>query len=154
MCPSRSASPDPISCSKNARRDRSRRRADRRSNRWFLFRISELAGAADPDMRTYEVTGVFVPVAELTVLRGTTAEGHGARFLRTMRRGGLQVPANAIACEPDGQPFVWCLDPETMTVAKVPVTLGEEAGLDDRDFRLLQGGDELEFSGVREPGRE
>ena len=33
--------------------------------------------------------------------------------------GAFAMPPNALESDPDGKPFVWRLDPKTMTVSKV-----------------------------------
>jgi multidrug efflux pump subunit AcrA (membrane-fusion protein) len=58
------------------------------------------------------------------------------------------VPSNAIASDPDGKAFVWRLDPGTMTVSKVPVTIGQAGGSMVDISGDLASGDEIVISGV------
>jgi multidrug efflux system membrane fusion protein len=118
-------------------------------NQRFPLRITELSGTADPATRTYEVTGVFTPPEDLTVLPGMTAKVI-IQIPANAASGRFQVPSNAIASEADGRPFVWRLDSESMTVEKVPVTLGEATGSMIGISGDLEEGAEIVISGVRQ----
>jgi multidrug efflux system membrane fusion protein len=117
--------------------------------RRFPARITEASQRADPATRTYEAKVVFAPPHDLTILPGMTAkviaqvqpDAAGAA-------GAFRVPSNAIASEPDGKPFVWRLDPKTMTVSKVPVTTGQASGSMVEISGELAAGDEIVISGV------
>ena len=60
------------------------------------------------------------------------------------------IPGTAALADADGKPFVWKLNPDTMTVSKVSVELGEMTG----DKVLIAGGVEpgevVAISGARE----
>jgi len=117
--------------------------------RRFPARITEASQKADPATRTYEAKVVFAPPHDLTILPGMTAkviaqvqpDAAGAA-------GAFHVPSNAIASEPDGKAFVWRLDPGTMTVSKVPVTIGQASGPMVEVSGELAAADEIVISGV------
>jgi len=117
--------------------------------RRFPARITEASQRADPATRTYEAKVVFAPPHDLTILPGMTAkviaqvqpDAAGAA-------GAFRVPSNAIGSEPDGKAFVWRLDPGTMTVSKVPVTIGQAGGSMVEVTGELAAADEIVISGV------
>jgi RND family efflux transporter MFP subunit len=117
--------------------------------RRFPARITEASQKADPATRTYEAKVVFAPPHDLTILPGMTAkviaqvqpDAAGAA-------GAFRVPSNAIASDPDGKAFVWRLDPGTMTVSKVPVTIGQAGGSMVDVSGKLAAADEIVMSGV------
>jgi RND family efflux transporter MFP subunit len=117
--------------------------------RRFPARITEASQRADPATRTYEAKVVFAPPHDLTILPGMTAkviaqvqpDAAGAA-------GAFRVPSNAIGSEPDGKAFVWRLDPGTMTVSKVPVTIGQAGGSMVEVSGELAATDEIVISGV------
>lgn len=82
-------------------------------------RIRELAPAADAISRTFEARVAFdseQPEVEL---------GQSARVFvqRGARPGALSLPLSALTAD-DGQPFVWVLDPEKLTLHKTQVQVG------------------------------
>ena len=115
--------------------------------RKFPARITEVSRTADPATRTYEAKAVFEPPDDLHVLPGMTAKVIGQ--VQVVGGGGAtHVPSNALDSDPDGKAFVWRLDPATMTVNKVPVTIGDASGSMIEVSGELAAGDEIVISGV------
>jgi multidrug efflux system membrane fusion protein len=116
--------------------------------RRFPARITEVSRTADPATRTYQAKLVFAPPHDLTVLPGMTAkviaQGTAGAGSET------HVPSNAVGSDPDGKPFVWRLDPKTMTVSKVPVTIGQASGSMVEVSGELAASDEIVISGVQQ----
>ena len=112
--------------------------------RQFEARVKQLATIADPETRTFEATFVF-PTPEEGILAGMTAkviiDVPGAE-------AGLRIPARAAISDPKGAPFVWLVDPESMTVGSRPVELGEMAGSEIEILDGLSDGDLIAISGV------
>jgi len=65
-------------------------------------------------------------------------------------RGGVQIPVNAPHADADGKPYVWLLDPDTMTVSRRPVVLGTLSGTNVKVVSGLEQGEEIAISGVRQ----
>jgi RND family efflux transporter MFP subunit len=120
--------------------------------RRFPAEVTEAAQTADPNTRTYEVTVVFSPqedeTAKVPVLPGMTAKVI-AQAPASAGSNAFRVPSNGIGTSPGGEAFVWKLDPETMTISEVPVTLEEPGGGMIAVLGELGKGDEIVISGVR-----
>jgi RND family efflux transporter MFP subunit len=117
--------------------------------RQFPARITQVSRTADPATRTYEAKVVFVPPDDLHVLPGMTAKVIGQVHPDVASGGGAtHVPSNALGSDPDGKAFVWRLDPATMTVSKVPVTIGDVSDSMIEVSGELAAGDEIVISGV------
>ena len=117
--------------------------------RQFPARITQVSRTADPATRTYEAKVVFAPPDDLHVLPGMTAKVIGQVHPEVAGGGGAtHVPSNALGSDPDGKAFVWRLDPATMTVSKVPVTIGDASGSMIEVSGELAAGDEIVISGV------
>ena len=117
--------------------------------RQFPARITQVSRTADPATRTYEAKVVFAPPDDLHVLPGMTAKVIGQVHPDVAGGGGAtHVPSNALGSDPDGKAFVWRLDPATMTVSKVPVTIGDASGSMIEVSGELAAGDEIVISGV------
>lgn len=120
-------------------------------NREFPARISELATVADPVTRTFEVRARLDNPPDISIMPGMTAN-----VSITIPEGGTSagadtavvVPANAVIGDEQGNSTVWKVDPESMTVSRVPVELGELAGTDVRVLSGLNAGDRIATSGV------
>ena len=61
---------------------------------------------------------------------------------------GYSIPANAVLADEQGVSTVWKVNPDTMTVSRAPVQLGELAGDRIRVLGGLQPGDRIATSGV------
>ena len=76
-----------------------------------LGRVREIAAQADPTTRTFEVkVGLTDPPAEMRL--GSTVTG----YLRLDSEPKMVIPASALSSL-NGQPAVWIVDPEKLTIA-------------------------------------
>jgi RND family efflux transporter MFP subunit len=114
--------------------------------RSFPARIKEVANQADPVTRTYDVTLAFDPPGDVEIRPGMTAKI--AVQISGQEESRFSVPAGAVASDENGDPYVWKVDPDAMTVSRTPVTVGEMSG-SEIDIRSgLQPGDRIAVSGV------
>ena len=119
--------------------------------RRFPARITEASRTADPATRTYQVKLAFAPPDDLTVLPGMTAKVIAQVNPDTAGGGSaIRVPSNALGSDSDRKAFVWRLDPGTMTVSKVPVTIGQASDSKVEVSGELTTADEIVISGVRQ----
>ncbi len=113
-------------------------------DRTFAARIKEFATTAEPITRTFAVTFNFDPVDDVMILPGMTAR---VKVVVDPERA-WSVPASAVQEDADS-PYVWKVDPKTMTVHKAAVELAE--GMSKDRLRLKTGveaGDLIAISGV------
>ncbi len=108
-------------------------------------RITEFASSADPTTRTFAVTLVFEAPEETAVFPGMTARVSAT----VVNDDVMRVPLAATFSAASGQTSVWRIDPDTLTVSQVDVTLGELAGDSALVLTGLQPGDVIATSGVR-----
>jgi len=113
----------------------------------FPVELTELATAADPATRTFRATFVMEKPDEVGVLAGMTAKLVLTRIHATPAQD-FTVPVGAVLADAEDHPFVWLVDPESMTVSKQRVQVGEVTG--DRIVVKsgLEGGQEIALSGV------
>ncbi|MBW2313574.1 MAG: efflux RND transporter periplasmic adaptor subunit [Deltaproteobacteria bacterium] len=113
----------------------------------FPARITEVSTAADPTTRTFQVTLAFGAPEGVNVRSGMTAKvivNSDAAILALAPR----VPATAVLSDENGQPILWRVDPETMTVSAVQVKLGEPRGTEIEVTSGLKSGNWVAVSGV------
>jgi RND family efflux transporter MFP subunit len=116
-------------------------------DRSFPARLREAATTADPTTRTYAVTLYFEVPDDVNVMPGMTASVR-LEIPAESTGAGLSIPAAAVADDGSGAPYVWRVDPETMTVSRAEVELGEISG-DRIEIRGgLSAGDQIAVSGV------
>ncbi len=118
----------------------------------------ESASAADPTTQTFEARFAFTPPDDLVVLPGMTGLLF-ARFRTPAANGQADgvatVPLSAVLAEA-GEPYVWLVDQETMTVTRRSVEVGQGvdesvvilSGLVDGDVIVGAGGAYL-FEGAK-----
>lgn len=120
-------------------------------DRLFPARISELATVADPVTRTFEVRARLNNPPDVTIMPGMTAN-----VSITVAEGGtsagadtaVAVPASAVVGDEQGNSTVWKVDPDTMSVSRVQIQLGDLTGADVRVLSGLNAGDRIATSGV------
>ena len=125
-------------------------------DREFTAWIKEYAMRADPVTRTFPVKLNFKrpsnPVepdakkqSDVNILPGMTAR---VRIVIDPE-SAWSVPATAAQADENGNPYVWKVDPHTMTVSRAPVTLGQFQA-DDRVLLKsgVKNGDMIVTSGV------
>lgn len=115
-------------------------------------RLKSFATTADPVTRTYKATFAFDNPPDMNILPGMTARVVLRPSMDTMKaklsETGHAVPVSATAADPQGKPFVWLVDPDTMKVSRVGVTLGEMTGSDIYITSGIGTGDRIVTSGV------
>lgn len=117
--------------------------------REFPAYLKELSPSADPVTRTYRVTFGFERPTDANVSPGMTGSVVVDRYrMNVMGAAGVAIPANAVVADPEGNPFVWVVEPTSMRVSQRPVVLGE---LSDGTVSIvsgLSGGERIVVSGV------
>jgi len=120
--------------------------------RRFPARIKSFTATADPVTRTYTATFQFDRPEDVNILPGMTARvilTPGTESIeKYMPTGAVMVPLTAIASDETGNPYVWRVDPDSMQVSHVPVTLGEISNTDITVTSGLQQGDRIATTGV------
>ncbi len=116
----------------------------------FPARITELANTADPDTRTFEATFAFDNPPEISILPGMTAKVVVQITEQQLAARGIRIPATAAIADDDGNPFVWIVDTDAMTVSRRPVTLGQLIGEDVVIREGLASGETVAVSGVHQ----
>jgi RND family efflux transporter MFP subunit len=117
----------------------------------FPARFKSLSTAADPVTRTYAGTFAFDNPPDINILPGMTAKvilHLPEEKLAEVGMAGFMVPVSAVAADGQGGAYAWRVDPDTMRVARVPVTLGGMVGEDVRILNGLAAGDRITISGV------
>jgi len=117
---------------------------------WVPATIRELAAAADPVTRTYQVK------ADVGKAGFELGQSASVAFNTPVRvTGGVRVPLNALT-EKDGQFVVWVLDGAAMTVKPVPVITGDITGNVVLLAKGLSPGQEIVTAGVHalSPGQK
>lgn len=113
-------------------------------DREFPATIKEYATVADPVTRTFPVKLNFENPKDVNILPGMTARVR----LVIDPDSAWSVPVSAAQADENKQPYVWKVDPESMTVSKLAVQLGTLTG----DHVLLsegvEEGDLIAISGV------
>ena len=120
--------------------------------RRFPARIKSFTATADPVTRTYKATFQFDRPRDVNILPGMTArvlinpsEEEVRKYTQT---GTILLPAAAVASDDQGNPFVWRVDPASMTVARAAVSLGEISQAGIVVTGGLEEGDRIAVSGV------
>lgn len=113
-------------------------------DRQFAARIKEFATTAEPVTRTFAVTLGFDPPDDVSILPGMTA-----RVTLVLDPDlAWAVPVSAVQAEASGQPYVWKIDAETMTVHRSPVEMGQLTGDRVRLTGGVKAGEMIAVSGV------
>jgi RND family efflux transporter MFP subunit len=116
-------------------------------DREFPARLREAATTADPTTRTYALTLYFEVPDDVTVMPGMTASVR-LDVPGAVTGSALAIPASAVVDEGGGPPHVWRVDPDTMTVSRADVELGELSGDQIEILGGLSPGDQIAVSGV------
>ena len=113
----------------------------------FPVKLTELATAADPNTRTFRATFSMKKPEGVGVLAGMTAK-LVLTGLRTTAADDFLLPVGAVIADTQANPYVWLVDPESMTVSKLPVEVGQITG--DRIVVTggVEGGQAIAMSGV------
>jgi RND family efflux transporter MFP subunit len=119
-------------------------------DRSFPARAKEIATTADPVTRTFQATFAFASPADVNILPGMTAK---VSINRPGSRGpsrGFSIPARATLADESGGATVWVVDPDSMTVRRAKVELGEMSGAEVEVRSGLSSGDLIAISGVHQ----
>jgi len=120
--------------------------------RTFAARAKSFTATADPVTRTYTATFQFDRPDDVNILPGMTARvilTPSAEMLQKYTpAGAVMVPATAVASDETGKPYVWRVDPDSMKVSRVPVTLGEISNSSITVTGGLVKGDRIAVTGV------
>jgi RND family efflux transporter MFP subunit len=109
---------------------------------WVPAMVREVAAAADPVSRTYQVK------ADIGKAGFELGQSASVAFSAPARvANGVRIPLHALA-ERNGQSVVWVLDAKTMSVQPVPVTTGDIIGNVILIARGLRPGQEIVTAGV------
>jgi len=120
-------------------------------DRQFPARVTEIATAADPTTRTFEVRLAFERPTDVNVQPGMTAKvvikvpADSKIDLASMR-----IPSAAVLADAQGKPFVWIVDPATMKVASRTIEVGPMRADEISVKSGLQPGDLVAVSGVHQ----
>ena len=119
--------------------------------RSFPAELKEVATAANPTTRTFEVTFSFEPPTDVRILPGMTARITVEKPVdEASSTLGFVIPSNAMAIDDDGSAFVWRIGGSPMQVESVQVTIGEMKGTQVTVFGGLTDGDLIAISGVNQ----
>ncbi|RLD12010.1 MAG: hypothetical protein DRI44_02195 [Chlamydiae bacterium] len=98
-------------------------------NKKYRVTLKEFGTIADSDTQTYPITFTMKRPNDANIMPGMTAT---ISILPSSLSGEIErkssaifVPINSVISEPNGTPFVWVVDPSTMTVQKREVKVGE-----------------------------
>ena len=116
----------------------------------FPAQIKEMATAADPATRTFEVTFSFEPEG-VRILPGMTARVTVVQPVDDGNQNqGFMIPSNATAIDDKGRSFVWRIDRSSMQAEAVVVELGAVTGADVTIYGDVADGDIIALSGVHQ----
>ncbi len=114
--------------------------------REFPARITEMATAADPVTRTFQVTLAFEGPEDAKVLPGMTARV----VVDPLRNSGLWLPTHAVVTDASREPYVWKVDATSMAVSRQVVELGEMREGSIKITSGLEDGELVAISGVKQ----
>lgn len=115
----------------------------------FPLELKEFSTEADPMTQTYRVTLLMEQPEGVNILPGMTAIVTGTTYLDEVSAEQFVIPAIAVFSDQTGNPFVWIIDPKTMTVSKRAVKTGELTGKDGMYIEDgVKPGETIAVSGV------
>jgi len=97
-------------------------------NQKYKVALKEFGTIADSDTQTYPITFIMDKPKDANIMPGMTAT---ISLLPSSLPGEvaesalISVPINSVIANPNGSPYVWIVDPKTMTVQKRDVKVGE-----------------------------
>ncbi len=119
-------------------------------DRSFPAVAKEIATTADPVTRTFQATLAFANPGDVRILPGMTAKVSVNRPGAGGPSRGFSIPTRAALADESGGATVWVVDPDSMTVRRTEVELGEMSG-DQVEVRSgLSSGDLIAISGVHQ----
>jgi len=116
----------------------------------FPLELKETAAEADAATRTYRVTFSMPQPEDIQVLSGMTARVK-IQATNLDQASAFSVPAMAVFAGDGGESLVWVVDPQTMTVQRRAVRLGEVTATSDVWIESgLQEGETIAITAVQE----
>ena len=117
----------------------------------FPAQLKEMATAANPTTRTFEVTFSFEPDEGVRILPGMTARITVQQPVDDKNPAqGFMMPSNATAIDDNGGSFVWRIDRSSMRAEAVAVELGAVSSANVTVYGDLSEGDLIALSGVHQ----
>ena len=119
----------------------------------YPLTLKEYKTEADPQTLTYQFTLKMKQPEDLTVLPGMTANVIGRKDKdKTEKRiapGPVLVPASAVYADESGEPHVWVVNRQDMTVTKRKVTTGDLTGTNNIQITSgLEAGETIALTGI------
>lgn len=110
--------------------------------------LHSTAARADPAAQTFELRFAFTPPEGVVILPGMTGNPRATLAMATEDGAAhISVPISAILSEAEAR-YVWVVDPDSMTVSKREVVLGDGAGETLPVERGLAAGEIIVAAGV------
>jgi len=116
--------------------------------RSFDAYVKEFTTTADPVTRTFTATLAFSPPGDVNIRPGMTAKVVISPPTLPGEEGAVLIPARALLTDPEGQAFLWKIDPETLVASRSDVVAGSLSGQDVTILQGLEPGDQIAVSGV------
>lgn len=114
----------------------------------FELKVKEFAKEADPKTQTYRLVLEMPAPKEIRVLPGMTATV-SAEIRLAEEEKKMTIPAVAVLADDQGNPGVWVVEKDKMTVHRRKVTTGNLTGKDSIEILSgLQPGEMIAVSGV------
>lgn len=102
----------------------------------FPLTLKEASTKADSQTQTFAVTYTMKTPESFVVLPGMTAQVTVQLPDYMLDSQAIMIPSTAVVADAGLKPYVWVIDPETMTVSKRTVTVGNMSG---RLIEVLSG---------------
>ena len=121
-------------------------------NKKYKVALKEFGTIADSDTQTYPITFIMEKPKDANIMPGMTAtiSLDPASLAGAETEGALiSVPINAVIADPNGTPFVWVVDPSTMTVQKRDVKVGDMKQGEIKIKSGLKKGEQIVVSGTQ-----
>ena len=121
-------------------------------NKKYKVALKEFGTIADSDTQTYPITFIMKKPEDANIMPGMTAT---ISILPSSLPGEvaedalISVPINAVIADPNGTPFVWIVDPATMTVQKRDVKVGDMKQGEIKIESGLKKGEQIVLSGTQ-----
>ena len=120
-------------------------------NQKYKVTLKEFGTIADSDTQTYPITFIMEKPKDANIMPGMTATISLVPSSLPGEKEGIpiSVPINAVIADPNATPFVWIVDPATMTVQKRDVKVGEMKQGEIKIESGLKKGDRIVVSGTQ-----
>ncbi len=117
--------------------------------REFSLKYKKHSAEADPETQTYRIVLTMPAPKDLNILPGMTATVKAAiPDFKSAVAEFYVIPSSAVFVDEKNQPSVWVIDPNTMKVKRVDVSVSRLSGDDMRVLKGLKQGDRIVTAGV------